>query len=185
MVGVEGRPAPEDEGGRVDRAVGSLVPPGVDAVGGRAMPWRHRDVRRREAELAAPAVADHDRTPHLVGAAEHRGRGLEVAPGQRLADGGRRDRRVRSPVVVTRPSGSTSKPWTAPISRSSATLPSTPVAEVEVLADDHASGRQAVDEHLLDELLRWLGRSALVEGEHDRVVDARRLDRAPAAARGR
>ena len=46
------------------------------------------------------------------------------------------------------------------------------VAEVEVLADHHGAGGQALDEHLLHELAGRLLRSGLVEAEHDGGVQA-------------
>ena len=79
-------------------------------------------------------------------------------------------------LVATRPSGSTSKPWPAPIVLQQRDVAATAVAEVEVLADDDSPCVEAVDEHLLDEVLRRLRGTPFVEGEHDRVVDAGCLD---------
>ncbi len=46
-----------------------------------------------------------------------------------------------------------------------------PVAEVEVGTDDDESRREALDEHLADELLGRLAAARLVEGEDAREVD--------------
>ena len=54
-LGVERRPAAERDRGRPLDAVGADEGARVDAVGGQAHPLGHRDVRGREAELAARA----------------------------------------------------------------------------------------------------------------------------------
>ena len=59
------------------------------------------------------------------------------------------------------------------------------VAEVEVLPHDHDLGAEAVDEHLLHELLGRLLRAGLVEGDHEAAVDARWRRAARASGRGR
>ena len=91
------------------------------ASGGR--PDRH--VGRREADLAAPAVADGDRAPHLEGPAEERVRRLDVAGGeQRHADGGRARSTSPSPVICSTSCDPTPRSRArAPMRSRSATLP--------------------------------------------------------------
>ena len=83
-----------------DLAVGPLVPPGVHAVGRHAHLVRHLDVGGREAEQAAALVADDDLAAHLERPAEHRGRQLDLAAGERPPDGGAADRLVDAVVAL-------------------------------------------------------------------------------------
>ena len=152
----------------MDRPVGPLVPARVDAVGGERDLGRRSDVRGREAELAAPPVALDDHTPDLVISAEHRRSGLEIATARAPVT----NRGGRHRLALPRRCDETERLDLEAVD--GAHLPEKghvagpPMSEVEVLADDHAAGIEAIDEHLLDEVLGRLGCPRLVERDHDR-----------------
>ena len=108
-------------------------------------------------------------------ATEHRGRGVEIAPSERLAD---RRRRHRLAVAGRghQAEGLDLEAVDGSHRAEQLDVAAPLVPEVEVLADDDTPRVQALDEHLLDEVFRRFGGAALVEREHHRVVDARRLD---------
>jgi hypothetical protein len=99
--------------------------------------------------------------------AEQRGRGRDVAVGQRAADPGRRVRLVVGFVVRRHePEADDLEAEVRAHLLEQGDVAAALVAEVEVGPDhDHARPQQA-DEHLADELLRGLVAALLVEAEH-------------------
>ena len=134
---------------------------------------RHRDVGGREAEQPAALVAHHHLAANLVQPPEHARRPGDVAAGEGPADRRRAERlghaiepldqldRTHREVV-----GSAELLEQVDVAASMG-------AEVEVLADDDGADLEAAHEHALDERLGRLMGLLLVEGQHDRGVDAR------------
>ena len=176
LVGVERRPAAEREGSRMHRTIpdarttprrcrrrGGAIPGGTATFAVGKPSWRPR----RSPSTTGPRTSWWRPSIAVAGRRSPRASAWRIAVD---------DTASRSPVGVTNPRGSTSKPCVAPIASEHLDVAAALVPEVEVLTDDETPRVQAIDEHLLDEVFRRLGGANVVEREHDRVVDVRRLD---------
>ena len=178
MIGVlvERRAAAEVDGARVHGPVGTLVPPGVHTVSRNAHTVRHLDVGGREAEQSPPLVADHDAAASLERTTQHATRQLDVAARQRPPDRRAADRLV-DPV---HPSDERHRLDFEAVRLADLTqqcdVALAIAAEVEVFADHHALGSQALHQNSLDERQRRFTRLRLVEGQHHGGIDAGRLE---------
>ena len=161
------------------RAVGPLVPAGVDAVGGQ------QRCRRARATLAVGNPSSRPRwSPSTTGPRTSCGRpSIAVASSRSprasaCADGRRRHRRRgRRSSADEVEAGSTSKPGSRAHLAEQRDVAAAPVPEVEVLADHDDLGVEAVDEHLARRSpppAPSLGASSNVRTT--RVVDAGRLE---------
>ncbi len=155
----------------VDRAVGPLVPAGVDAVGGQADLLGHGHVGGRKPERPAPGVSSLHHAPHLVQPPEHGGRAFDVAGGQALPDAGRRHR-LATPGVGHEPQAVDVEAVLGPHALQQGDVAPPAMAEVEVVAHHDGLGGHAAHQHLGHELLGRLLRAGLVEMHDEGVVDA-------------
>ena len=168
---VEGGPAPDRDGGPVHRAVGPSVVPGVDGVGGQRDVVGDGQVGGREPQFgAAPAVAADDGAADLVRAAQQAGRPLHVAL-RRAAPGCGWRTPARRPSPV-RPTPTTSNPYSAPRRRSSSMLPRRPCPKWKSSPTTTSRADSSSTRTSLHEVLGRLLGPGLVEGHHERAVDA-------------
>src|ERR1700722_6332857 len=169
---VEGGSASEGHRGAVDRAVGPLVPAGVDALGRHGHIGGYIDVGGGKAEQRSPpARASPDDAAHLMRSPENLGRLSYRAPGDELSDpGGGHD---LSPTVVLQAHADDIEAVSGAHLGQQRDVALAAMAEVEVLTHHHEAGAKRADEDFEDEVLRRLIGPLHVEGHHHGEVDPR------------
>ena len=167
---MEGGAPAERDGGGVHGPVGALVPAGVDADGREQDLRGHHHVRRREAEVVAPALSAGDDAPHLVVAPQQGCRRGDVAGGEEAPDGGGRHRPVE-PGPLDQAQAHDVEAELGAQTAQEGDVAAAPVTEVEVLPHDHQARPERLHEDLGHEVLRILLRPGLVEGDDHGGVD--------------